>query len=204
MRTRTGGKASRFPNGLRTSNLSYIALIMCVTIMSTARFGVYAQSERSILKPPFDVTSYYYPSGFMGDGELGTRHLQLNDHWRDNCHSAPTCVQITYRPGPVGWAGGYWQYPDSNWGDRSGRAVEGANKVVFWARGQKGGELVDFKAGGINASKKHRDSFEKVLRTVELTTQWQAFEIDLRDADTTSVIGAFAWFTTSSANPGGL
>jgi hypothetical protein len=151
------------------------------------------------------VDDYFYPSGWMGDGEKGTQSIELNDKWKENCHSDPTCVRVVYRPGAKGWAGVYWQYPDSNWGDKPGRRIEGATRVVFWARGERGGELVEFKTGGISdPDKRYHDSFEKILGTVKLSTDWQRFEIDLNGADMNSVLGAFAWSANRNGNPQGL
>lgn len=155
------------------------------------------------LKAPFCIQGYFYPSGWMGDAAKSGKVLELNDHWRDNCHSNHSCSQFTYRPGNVGWGGVYWQYPDGNWGDEPGRRIIGATKLVFWARGQNGGEEVDFKMGGING-KKYQDSFERVLPSVELTTDWKRFEIDLKNADTRMVIGAFSWSANRQGNPQGL
>jgi hypothetical protein len=156
-------------------------------------------SEPLVIKAPFDVPSYFYPSGWMGDagGPDGKKHLDFNDQWKDKCHSGSMCIQIRYRPASQGWAGVYWLYPDSNWGDQPGRVVEGATKISFWARGQAGGEVLTFKAGGSH-NKKYVDSFEKVNLPEVLTTDWKHCEISLRGADTHSVIGAFAWSTNCS------
>lgn len=167
--------------------------------------GVRVIAGSVAIKAPFCVHGYFFPSGFIGDGEKGAEAIELNEQWTENCHTGPTCVRVVYHPLAKGWAGVYWQYPDSNWGDQPGRKIEGAKKLVFWARGQQGEEEVDFKAGGINApGKKYQDSFEKVLGPKKLTSDWQQFEIDLNGADTSSVIGAFAWTATKSANPQGL
>lgn len=159
------------------------------------------------IQAPTLIEGYYYASGWMGDGEgkQGTKHLQLNDQWSGSPHSAPTCIRISYQPGPKGWAGVYWQYPDGNWGAKPGRKIKGATKVSFWARGAKGGELVEFKAGGINVEgKKYHDSFERILGPVRLTEEWLRFEIPLTGADTSSVLGAFAWSANRDGNPSGL
>jgi hypothetical protein len=167
--------------------------------------GVRAIAGSVSIKAPFCMSGYYFPSGFMGDGEKGVEAIELNDHWADNCHSGATCLRVVYHPLAKGWAGVYWQYPDGNWGNQPGRKIEGAKKLVFWARGQNGAEIVDFKTGGINApDKKYHDSFEKVLEPKKLTADWQPFEIDLRGSDTSSVIGAFAWTATKNANPQGV
>jgi hypothetical protein len=97
----------------------------------------------------------------------------------------------------------YWQYPDGNWGKVPGREVKGAKTVEFWARGEKGGEVVSFKVGGINQLK-YKDSLDISMDPVVLTTEWKQFEIDLGGADTSSVIGAFAWIASKDGNPGGL
>jgi hypothetical protein len=156
------------------------------------------------MKSPVCIRGYFFPSGFMGDGQEDSKAIKINQ-WTENCHPGPTCIQIVYHPAKKGWAGVYWQSPDGNWGDKEGRKIEGTKKLVFSARGQRGGELVDFKAGGINdPDKKYRDSFEKILGTQKLTTEWQQFEIDLSGANTNSVLGAFAWTATKDANPDGL
>jgi hypothetical protein len=97
----------------------------------------------------------------------------------------------------------YWQFPDGNWGNEAGRKIVGARKLVFWARGERGGELITLKVGGINQGK-YRDSVEKVLGPIKLKNEWQSYEIDLTATDTNSVIGAFAWVASAVGNPGGL
>lgn len=183
---------------------TFIWLVAPITGAALALAGVggwraFAASEA--LRAPFCIHGYFYPSGYMND----VKQIEVTDPWKGNCHSGATCVKITYTPGSKPWAGVYWQYPDGNWGDKPGRKVERAKKLVFWARGQNGGETIDFKAGGINVpDKKYQDSFEKILDTKTLTTDWQLFEIDLEGADTNLVIGAFAWTATKNANPQGI
>lgn len=171
-------------------------------VLAVVLFGAWRASNVSTIKAPFCIDNYFYPSGWMGDGDKGSKHIELNDQWRDDCHSIP-CVRATYHPGNKGWAGVYWQYPDGNWGEKPGRKIENAKKVIFWARGQNGGELVTFKVGGIHG-KKNEDSFEKVVGPIALESVWKQYEIDLSDADTSSTIGGFAWIATANGNPNGL
>lgn len=154
---------------------------------------------------PVYVDQMFIPSGYMGDGEKpgfvqvrpvsGEKPRPGKD---DNL-----CIKVTYKPGPVGWAGVYWQYPAQNWGDQPGRSLRGKTKLVFWAAGLKGGEIVQFKAGGITG-KKYHDSFEATIGSKALTKDWKEYVIDLSGKDLSSVIGAFAWVATGDANPGGL
>jgi len=152
------------------------------------------------LKAPVAINGNFYPSGFMGE----TARIELKTQWTDNCHSGPTCVRVKYVPGEKTFAGVYWQYPDSNWGDEPGRKIESAKKLVFWARGELGGENVSFRVGGIQG-RKYQDSVDRALEPnpVSLTTRWQQFQIDLDGADMSSIIGAFSWSVAKDGNPQG-
>jgi hypothetical protein len=53
-------------------------------------------------------------------------------------------TRIEYKQGPEkGWAGLYWQHPDNNWGDEPGVDLTGAKRISFYARGERGGEIVE-------------------------------------------------------------
>lgn len=186
-------------------------VIGCLSV-TTGIFGVRGFTEPiPTLRAPFDMTLYYFPSGWMGDGEKGTKHIQLNTGFRECNRFDDTdgiCIQIRYRPVPKGegegWAGIYWQYPDSNWGDKPGRKIVKATKITFWAKGEAGDEIVEFKAGGINATDKtYQDGFEVATR-IRLNRDWTKYEISLIGQDLSHVIGAFAWVASRNANPDGL
>jgi hypothetical protein len=157
------------------------------------------------LKPPFAISGYFYASGFEGEdiAHIG-EHIKLNSQWTTNCYPDPTCMKFQYIPGDSSWAGVYWQSPTNNWGDQPGRRIVGAKKLIFWARGEAGGELVSFKVGGIQG-KKYQDSLEVAMdpSPVKLTTQWQHYNIDLTGTDTSCVIGVFSWSIATDGNPHG-
>ena len=54
---------------------------------------------------------------------------------------------FTYTFGKKKWGGVYWQNKPDNWGHRPGNdySGEGFTKITFWARGEKGNEVVEFK-----------------------------------------------------------
>jgi hypothetical protein len=156
--------------------------------------------------PRIDIASFFTPSGFMGDGELGRRYIEFSAADSTAPHSAPTCIRVSYSPGPNGWAGIYWQNLPDNWGDRPGTNYSGRgfSKVTFWAKGARGSEVVEFKAGGIdNSNRRYRDSFTATTGRMTLTTEWRQHEIDLRGLNLTSVIGGFCWVVSRDYNPGG-
>ncbi|NIM14732.1 MAG: hypothetical protein GTO45_22310 [Candidatus Aminicenantes bacterium] len=166
------------------------------------------RSQKSEKKgEPFDILSRFVSTGWMGDGHQGPRYVRLFEAWKQNPHSEPVCVQVTYTPGSQGWAGIYWQNKPDNWGDQPGQNFQkaGYKKLTLWARGDKGGEIVEFKAGGINApGKRYRDSFEVSIGKIILKKEWRQYTIDLEGEDLSSVIGGFCWVAASSSNPEGL
>jgi hypothetical protein len=103
-------------------------------------------------------------------------------------------MRFTWAPLTLTWVGLLFQYPANNW-DGTGLCMEeGANQVSFYARGDQGGEVVDFLALDVVAS------------TV-LTTTWTRYTIDLRGVDyndfffeSGGVRGAFSIVLTRAAD----
>jgi hypothetical protein len=160
---------------------------------------------------PFVVDTVFVSSGFMGDGNMAGPITMIPaktgdstdcNGMRSSSTASGSCHVITYAPpasGGMGWGGVYWQYPANNWGTKSGYAVPaGAKKVSFQAKGAKGGEKVQFLAGGIvGAMQPYTDSI-KATATVTLTTTWAAYSIDLTGQSYTSVLGGFGWTMTAT------
>jgi hypothetical protein len=143
----------------------------------------------------------------MGD----INSISLDPAYTSTVHPpAPTSLRISYQPGSLGWAGIYFlrtdaQHPQGDWGDGPGYNLSGATMLTFWARGEQGGERVEFKAGGVDSpGKPYRDTFEKSLGVVTLSQEWQQFSIDLSGLNLSDAIGPFAWVATKANNPGGL
>ena len=160
----------------------------------------------TLTPPPFTpvyVHGAYYASGWMGDwGDI-----TFDDACTDNPHSDPICIKIAYSAAKSqgeGWAGIYWQHPDSNWGDKiGGYDLTGATKLTFWAKGEKGGEKAEFKVGGITGD--YPDSLQPAAttRVVSLSDNWQKFTINLAGKDLSHIIGGFCWVTNKNQNPYG-
>lgn len=148
---------------------------------------------------PFALDSKYFPSGWMGyvTGVKGTGTLTVERQVVKLEGKDTIETRIEYKQGPEkGWAGIYWQHPDSNWGDEPGLDLTGAKRISLYARGERGGEIVEFISGGINSGKKHRDMFKESTGLIPLTKEWTKYVIDLskfRNKELLNVIGAFAW-----------
>jgi hypothetical protein len=78
--------------------------------------------------------------------------------------------------------------------------LRGAREVAFLARGEVGGEIVEFKSGGIFRGGPYPDSFEASLGSVALAKEWRPYRIDLSRGDLSNVIGAFAWVAAAADN----
>jgi len=145
--------------------------------------------------------NHYVPSGWMGDyGDL-----RLIENWSQQPHSGKTCIRIEYSAKTsqgAGWAGIYWQNPPNNWGTiKGGYNLIGAKKLTFWARGEKGGEIAEFKMGGITGE--YADSASESAGVIELTSKWKSYEMDLTDKDLSYISGGFCWVTSYYDNPNG-
>ena len=183
--------------------------VLKVCFVFTLCFGLTAfqNQNKGTPRQPLDICMKFIASGWMGAGEAGEKYITFNEGCDKSPHSPPVCIKVTYKPDPKGWGGLYWQNQADNWGDKPGDNLSksGYKKVTFFARGEKGGEIVEFKAGGINTpGKKYKDSFEVAMGKVTLEKKWNQYTISLEGKDLSSVIGGFCWVASKSANPKGV
>ena len=174
-------------------------------------FPVWALAQTGESKPFLKFVIYqdknshnhYVPSGYMPTGEC----LKMNDAWQQDCHEGKTCIKIVYdvvcSAKSRRWVGIYWLNPPDNWGDRKGGyKLIGAKKLVFWAKGEKGGEVIsEFKMGGVGDNRNYPDSDTASIGPVILTKEWKEYSIDLRDKDLSYISGGFAWSANVDDNP---
>jgi len=147
--------------------------------------------------------NHFAPSGWMGDyGDI-----RLDDHYRPaGSKEVKTVIRVGYLAAAKqnnGWAGVYWQNPANNWGSRPGGFnLNGAKKLVFKAKGDKGGETVEeFKVGGITGD--YADSGSAAIGPIQLTKNWKEYEISLAGQELSSITGGFCWTMTRENNPNG-
>jgi hypothetical protein len=197
--------------------------IMCLTISSCVKQESSVSPEQKVLEssnklvgyPPslkdgnFYVyknsteRSFYAPSGWMGDyGDI-----KLDYACKENPYSEPTCMKFEYsakRSQQQGWAGVYWQNPPNNWGEKKGGYnLTGAKRLTFYARGEKGGEVItEFKIGGIFQGE-YPDSCSNSIGPIVLTKDWKKYTIDLKGLDLSYINGGFCWVATANDNPEG-
>lgn len=168
----------------------------------TAPTPTTAPKEFVVYKDKNSRENHYIPSGWMGDyGDI-----KLNDASMDNPQSGTTSMMFSYsakKSQGQGWAGVYWQNPANNWGSKKGGFdLTGMTKLTFWARGAKGGEIIQkFFVGGIKET--YPDSTSVETDAIELTDIWKQYTINLAGKDLSYISGGFGWVTTSDLNPDG-
>ena len=145
----------------------------------------------------------YTASGYMPTGDC----LSIDDGWQYDVKEGKTCTRVVYdiicsKEGRK-WAGVYWQNPADNWGARKGGYnLTGASKLVFWAKGEMGGErLEEFRVGGLGANQMYPDSDTASIGPVILTNEWKEYTIDLRGKDLSYISGGFEWVANVDSNP---
>ncbi|MCX7626718.1 MAG: hypothetical protein N2Z21_10995 [Candidatus Sumerlaeaceae bacterium] len=127
--------------------------------------------------------------------------------------SGSSCIRCSFFPGTGRrqWGGYYFlngvmrgadEMPRPNWGEypNAGIDLRGATRLTFWARGENGGEMVEFFAFGVGRDSitgyptaPFCDSARKVSRLFRLKKDWTFYYLDLRQRDLSYVIGGFGW-----------
>lgn len=156
------------------------------------------------VKLPFSVYedrgsagNHYIPSGWMGNAKA----TKMDDGCTVNPHGGKTCLKVEYGA-TDNWAGIVWQDPINDWGDLAGGSnITGAKKLKFWARGEKGEEVVSFKFGILGSDKKFSDSANGEMTDVKLTKEWTEYSFDLAGKDLTRIKTGFCWSLAGQASP---
>lgn len=136
-------------------------------------------------------------SGWMG----GYDALALDPESTNSPHSGATCLEVVY-DAPGMWAGVVWQDPANDWGDLpGGYDLTGARKLTFWARGEEGGEKIDFGVGIIGTDKPYPDTVKETKKGVKLKREWKQYSIDLKGKDLTRVKSGFSFAFAGRGRP---
>jgi serine/threonine protein kinase/tetratricopeptide (TPR) repeat protein len=137
----------------------------------------------------------YQPSGVMGRADKA--------RWTQFSTVSPFegehCFEWWVQPG-ASWVAVGWMDPPNNWGDRpGGYDLTGASRLSFAARGEAGGESVVVGIGLIDTGD-YQDTLRERLR-IQLSTEWQRFEIPLDGLDLSTVRTGFVIESALSEKP---
>ena len=139
----------------------------------------------------------FIPSGYMGN--VGA--IKMDPQCAISPHSGRTCLKVAYTASDK-WGGVVWQNPANNWGDKPGGwNLSGAKTLSFWARGDKGGEVVTFLFGLVGKDKPNADTGTGKLSSVTLTKQWKKYAVPLTGKNMSHIVTGFAWTLGASGHP---
>lgn len=140
----------------------------------------------------------WIPAGYMGN----TGAIKMDVGHVKNPKNGVSCIKVGYTAADQ-WAGVVWQDPINDWGDAAGGYdLRGAKALVFWARGEDGGEVVNFGFGLLGSDKKHPDSGSGELKEVRLTNEWRRYRIEIGgDVDLQRIKTGFYWTVAGSGQP---
>lgn len=179
-----------------------LALSLFVPAIAAAENKAEGLKEFVVFLDKNNKDNHYIPSGWMGDyGDI-----KMNDQSADNPHGGTTSIQFVYsakKSQNQGWAGVCWLNPANNWGNKKGGFdLTGMTKLTFWARGAKGGEVLQkVTVGGIKGT--YPDTTSVEMGPIELTDTWRQYTVNLVGKDLSYINGGFNWSTTADLNPEG-
>jgi hypothetical protein len=128
-------------------------------------------------------------------------------HWEktapSDAHSAPDAWKIDFEKSG-GFAGVCWKNKLGNEGEAPGDDLSKAHyrRISFWAKGAAGGEVAEFRAGGLgNIKTRYRESFDVSAGKIRLKPSWNDYAIYVMDADLSSVMTPFCVLFHREDNP---
>ncbi len=145
--------------------------------------------------------------------------VEINLNCVTNPYRGTTCIENKFTGIGTSWGGWYLMngvlqgdetQPKANWGiyPNAGFNLTGATTLTFYAKGQNGGESVEFFAFGVGRDANtglpiaaFPDSSPKTsLGFKTLTTTWTKYTLSLAGRDLSYVLGGFGWATNAIQN----
>ncbi len=162
--------------------------------------GLFAASAQTVV---YDEIPLRYPwSGYTGSNG-GIDSLTVDPFSEENPQSGDICAKISYDSSAEDWAGLFIQ-ATGDWrrGTGVGLDLTGAETLSFWARGDRGGEVVRFGYGYSPDQSGTADSVSD-SQSMYLSDSWRQFTLDLKGNDLSNISGLFSLRLDREDNPEG-
>ena len=179
--------------------------------LSRTRECVYVYKDYSLTHNHFTQRSKIYGS----DDDLVK---DMDENYTKKPYSGTSCIRCEQTSRKKDWGGwmflnGYlkeWdRKPKPNDGNKGGAGLNltGANALRFYARGKKGGEVVEFFTCGFGYDKTNKktvanpdSSMRKFTGQVTLTRDWKEYIIPLKGANLNYVVCGFGYEVDGKTN----
>ena len=164
-----------------------------------------------------DTENHYTQKALMAGTDVLLVH-DMDENWSDAPYSGRNCIrceQVTREGDWGGWLflNGYLpegsKVPELNDGTADGQGLDlrGAERLTFFAKGEKGGEQVEFFTCGFGFNSEWKipvvafpdSSTKRSTGVVTLTREWTQFSIDLSSADMSSIVCGFGYVLKGNA-----
>jgi hypothetical protein len=136
--------------------------------------------------------------------ENGGQMIQLNMADTSNPYQGNTAIRVDVTFRSPGWCGIAVASAPNYWGQQPDTQVfnlKNARRLVFHARGQRGGETIQIKFA-ITGDQPFGDSSKIPIASkwFTLSTEWNHFELDLQGKNLTRVITPFVFVLNETRN----
>ncbi len=188
------------------------AVTALLTRMAKERETVYVYKD-------FGVTENHYTQKAKMFGREGSLVQDMDENWQEDPQEGSSCIRCGISTREGDWGGwlflnGYLPEGESvpllNDGTMDGQGLDltGAEELRFWAKGEKGGEKVEFFTAGFGYDgtsgrriEDYPDSTGKrSTGWIELTDTWEEYRIPLEDADMHYVVCGFGYVMNDRMN----
>ena len=160
----------------------------------------------------FGDTENHFTQKAKMAGKVDSLVRDMNENWTDNPWRGSSCIRCEQMTRAGDWGG--WMFlngflpegssePQLNDGSADGQGMDlsSATELRFYARGEKGGEIVEFSTCGFGYDGEtgsrmvpFPDSAKKQsLGFVELTPEWEEYRIDLTGKDLSYIVCGFCY-----------
>ncbi len=186
--------------------------------LSAIENALWAENEKVWVYRDFgDTENHFTQKALMAGRDAALVH-NMDENWTDNPCEGSSCIRCEQILREGDWGG--WLFlngwlpdgsdtPQLNDGSMPGQGLDltGAERLSFWARGEKGGEKVEFLTCGFgytgprSVNVAFPDSCPKQsLGTVTLTDSWKEYVIDLSGLDLSSIALGFGYALAGTAS----
>ena len=181
-----------------------------------------AQAHSVYVYREFGDTENHFTQKAKMAGSDDSLVLDMDEDWRDDPHGGESCICCRQVVRSRDWGG--WLFlngwlaegettPRLNDGSMDGQGLDltGAESLKFWARGERGGEKVEFFTCGFGYDGEdgtkvvaYPDSAKKrSLGYVRLESEWREYSIDLTGADMSYIVCGFGYVLSGAESNSG-
>lgn len=160
----------------------------------------------------FGMTENHFTQKAKMFGTNGDHVRDMDENWQENPYAGRSCIRCEQTTARGDWGG--WLFlngwlpegetvPRLNDGSMDGQGLDltGATELRFFARGENGGEVVEFFTAGFGYDGewgkkivKYPDSAKKQTNDfMTLTNEWQEYVISLDGADMSYIVCGFGF-----------